>query len=63
VIEVWSLVFNLLLSITGTWIAYTIVQSALVPVSAGPIANSTVTTSVDSVLEKVGQLHRQPEGA
>jgi uncharacterized iron-regulated membrane protein len=47
--------FILLLSITGTWIAYTIVQSALAPVSAGPAANSIVTTSVDSVLEKVRQ--------
>lgn len=29
IVGVWSLVFNMLISITGTWIAYTIVESAL----------------------------------
>lgn len=55
VVGVWSLVFNLLLSITGTWIAYTIVQSAFTPAASHAVAEDTsvATVSVDGMLKKV----------
>ncbi|WP_377528708.1 PepSY-associated TM helix domain-containing protein [Pontibacter rugosus] len=54
VIGVWSLVFNLLLSVTGSWIAFTIVQSALVPASAGAAEDApSGIMSVDAVLKQV----------
>ncbi|WP_460880981.1 hypothetical protein [Pontibacter rugosus] len=50
----WSLVFNLLLSVTGSWIAFTIVQSALVPASAGAAEDApSGIMSVDAVLKQV----------
>jgi len=52
VVGVWSLVFNLLLSITGTWIAYTIVDAALKP-AVQPVTIQPAAVSVDAVLEKV----------
>ena len=52
VVGVWSLAFNLFISITGTWIAYTIVEQALAPVTASvPIVPAAV--SVDGVLSQV----------
>ncbi|MBC5993986.1 PepSY-associated TM helix domain-containing protein [Pontibacter cellulosilyticus] len=56
VIGVWSLVFNLFISVTGTWIAYTILKSAIPQVSATPVEHSTsALVSVDGVLEKVNK--------
>ena len=52
VVGVWSLVFNLFISITGTWVAYTIVEHALAP--AAPVADvQPATVSVDDVIKKV----------
>jgi uncharacterized iron-regulated membrane protein len=52
VVGVWSLVFNLFISITGTWVAYTIVEHALAP--AAPISNATpASVSVDEVIRQV----------
>lgn len=60
VIGVWSLIFNLFISVTGTWIAFTIVQSALAPISAGTSERpSSATVSVDGALEQVRE--RYPE--
>lgn len=53
VVGVWSLVFNLFISITGTYIAYTIVQGAF---SSGgkPVTQSpAISISIDAALDKV----------
>lgn len=55
IVGVWSLVFNLLISITGSWIAYTIVESAL---SSSKSATSEVPayfalSSVDTALQQI----------
>ncbi|PRY07432.1 putative iron-regulated membrane protein [Pontibacter ummariensis] len=56
VIGVWSLAFNLFISITGTWIAFTIVQSALSPVSVSTVeGNAPTMVSVDSVLKQISK--------
>ncbi|MCJ8167135.1 PepSY domain-containing protein [Pontibacter sp. E15-1] len=52
VVGVWSLVFNLIISVTGTYIAFTIVQSALAP-SSTVEDDSPATVSVDAVLRQV----------
>lgn len=54
VVGVWSLVFNLLLCITGSWIAFSIVQHAFTTpaaVEAGALPAASV--SVDAALELV----------
>lgn len=57
IVGVWGLVFNLLISITGTWIAITIVQSAFSSGSAATgsaaIDTPATTVSVDAVLRQV----------
>lgn len=51
VVGVWSLVFNLMISVTGTYIAFTIVQAAFTPGST--VENvSPATVSVDAVLRQ-----------
>ncbi|MDX5423273.1 MAG: PepSY domain-containing protein [Hymenobacteraceae bacterium] len=52
VVGVWSLVFNLLISVTGTYIAFTIVQSAFAPAKIAADA-LPATVSVDAVLSQV----------
>lgn len=52
IVGVWSLVFNLLISITGTWIAITIVQSAFSS-GSGTIVTPATTISVDAALRQV----------
>lgn len=54
VVGVWSLVFNLLISITGSWIAYTIVESALSPAAAAKKASASLSTPLaDAGLRQV----------
>ncbi|MFC6997944.1 PepSY-associated TM helix domain-containing protein [Rufibacter roseus] len=56
IVGVWSLVFNLLLSVTGSYIAYTIVLAALSPAPA----SSSITASpvsIDTTLEKIRKEH------
>lgn len=54
IVGVWSLVFNLLISISGTYIAYTIVKSAFTSTSMVKEAPSpTVRVSVDASLRQV----------
>lgn len=59
-IGVWSLVFNLLISISGTWIAYTIVQAAFASANAAPeisakqtVPASRTNASVDASLREI----------
>ena len=53
IVGVWSLVFNLFISITGTYIAFTIVQGAF-PSGGKPVIQSPpVSISIDATLEKV----------
>ena len=59
VVGVWSLVFNLMISITGTYIAFTIVQSALASGGAAVETPPPATVSVDAVL---GQVRRDYTG-
>lgn len=51
VVGVWSLVFNLMISVTGTYIAYTIVQSAF---ATGSVTEDVppATISVDTIIQK-----------
>ncbi|MBC5994569.1 PepSY-associated TM helix domain-containing protein [Pontibacter cellulosilyticus] len=53
VVGVWSLVFNLFISITGTWIAYTIVEYALSPASSAVAEVKPAVVSVDEVIRQV----------
>ena len=53
VVGVWSLVFNLLLCITGSWIAFSIVQHAFSAPSAVVSAPSAGSASVDAALALV----------
>lgn len=53
IVGVWSLVFNLFISITGTYIAYTIVQAAFPSGGKFVIQSPPVTISIDAALEKV----------
>jgi uncharacterized iron-regulated membrane protein len=58
IVGVWSLVFNLLISISGTWIAYTIVESAFAAagntVQEAPISTPSLAyRSVDSSLRQI----------
>ena len=53
IVGVWSLVFNLFISITGTYIAFTIVQGAF-PSGGKPVIQSLpISISIDAALEKV----------
>lgn len=52
VVGVWSLVFNLMISITGTYIAFTIVQSAFAQRNAA-VEVPPISVSVDAVLGQV----------
>ena len=52
VIGVWSLVFNLLMGITGTWLAYGVVENALKKKNTA-IETPAIPISIDGVLAKV----------
>lgn len=55
VLGVWSLLFNLLITITGSWIAYTIIENAFSsdpPASKAPVT-TLVNLSVDAALENI----------
>jgi uncharacterized iron-regulated membrane protein len=52
VVGVWSLVFNLMISVTGTYVAFTIVQTAFAPASTVEDV-PPATVSVDAVLRQV----------
>ena len=56
IIGVWALIFNLLLVVTGIFLAYTVVQSGLNP----PAAPQTplVTASAEKVLQEIEQTHQ-----
>lgn len=60
VVGVWSLVFNLMISITGTYIAFTIVQSAFATNSAAE-DTPLPPVSVDAVLGQVKKDHPEFE--
>jgi uncharacterized iron-regulated membrane protein len=53
IVGVWSLVFNLFISITGTYIAFTIVQAAFSSQGNAVIENPPVSISIDAALEEV----------
>jgi uncharacterized iron-regulated membrane protein len=53
IIGVWSLVFNLFISVTGTYIAFTIVQGAFSSGGGGKIESPPVFISLDATLNKV----------
>ncbi|GAB3204558.1 PepSY domain-containing protein [Pontibacter aydingkolensis] len=57
VVGVWSLIFNLFISITGTWIAYTIVEYALSPAATAVAEVQPAAVSVDEVIRKVKADH------
>jgi uncharacterized iron-regulated membrane protein len=52
VVGVWALLFNLLISVTGTWFAYVVVDSALNSKNKG-IETPAMGVSVESMLNKV----------
>lgn len=53
IIGVWCLFFNLFISITGTYIAFTIVQGAFPSGGKPEIQRAPVSISIDAALEKV----------
>ncbi|WP_026135612.1 PepSY-associated TM helix domain-containing protein [Nafulsella turpanensis] len=53
IVGVWSLVFNLFISITGTYIAFTIVQGAFPSGGKPEIQSPSVSISIDAALKKV----------
>ena len=57
VVGVWSLVFNLFISITGTWVAYTIVEYALSPAATAVADVQPAAVSVDKVIRQVKADH------
>jgi uncharacterized iron-regulated membrane protein len=56
VVGVWSLVFNVFICVTGTWISYGIVQHALTDTGA-MVTTPQATVSVDEVLAGVKKIH------
>lgn len=52
-IGVWSLVFNLFISITGTYIAFTIVQNAFSSGGSAKAESPPVAISIDKTLDQV----------
>lgn len=56
VVGVWSLVFNLLICVTGTWISFGIVQHALSETGA-MVTTPQAAVSVDEVLAEVKRNH------
>jgi uncharacterized iron-regulated membrane protein len=56
VVGVWALLFNLLISITGTWFAYVVVDSALNSKNKG-IETPPVGVPVESMLNNVKSAH------
>ncbi|MEJ8801747.1 PepSY-associated TM helix domain-containing protein [Pontibacter sp. H249] len=61
VVGVWSLVFNLFISITGTWVAYTIVEYALSPAATAVADVQPATVSVDEAIRQVRANHPEFE--
>lgn len=55
VVGVWSLAFNLLICVTGSWIAFTIVQSAFSSTGAIAVEAPASSASVDDALRLVGE--------
>lgn len=55
IVGVWSLLFNLLLCITGSWIAFTIVQSAFSSPAVPAKEPAAATASIDASLRQMQQ--------
>lgn len=53
IIGVWSLVFNLFISITGTYIAFTIVQGAFPSGGKAVMQSPPISISIDAALAKI----------
>ena len=60
VVGVWSLVFNLLMSVSGMWLGYLVVENALKK-KEKQIESPAVVASVDGLLEKARLTHPEFE--
>lgn len=61
VVGVWSLLFNLLICVTGTWISFTIVQAAFSSSSAAAQEPAAGPVSIDKALNQLRKEHPEFE--